>query len=310
MKTKHHSYGIIPIYKDGNNIFICCVHNKKSNDWGLLKGTPEGNETPFETASRELHEETGIKDFDIIGGKTFEEEYTFEIDGIVHEKINTYYIASVTSMIDKALDIDSKDMRWIDIKSADSFFKFSELIKITSDVLDYMTKFPLVQKYLGRSGEEVIFEHYNSDSIEHLKPGTMSQVQIMAFHGDKLLIVNNTEWENMYTPVGGGIEPGETPEECLPRELQEESNMRVVGEPRLIGYQSCKNLTRPDAPIKYQLRYYAKVEPIGPFDPSCDPDGDVTELLEINPTDYKKYFDWGTTGDEIINRAIEFHGLV
>jgi hypothetical protein len=86
--------------------------------------------------------------------------------------------------------------------------------------------------------------------------------------------------------------------------------MRVIGEPRLISYQSCINLTKPDTLIKYQLRYYAKVEPIGPFDPSCDPDGDVTELLEVNPSDYKKYFDWGKTGDMIMNRALEFHGLV
>jgi ADP-ribose pyrophosphatase YjhB (NUDIX family) len=134
----------------------------------------------------------------------------------------------------------------------------------------------------------------------------MSQVVIAAFHNEKLLIVDNANHYNTYSMVGGGIEPGETPEECLPRELQEESNMRVVGEPRLIGYQKCTNLSRPGQPVEFQLRYFANVEPVGPFDPNCDPDGDVTELLEIDPAGYKKYFDWGGTSDAIINRALGF----
>jgi len=167
-------------------------------------------------------------------------------------------------------------------------------------------KFPLINKYHGRSGEDYLFEYYESDSIDHLPKELLSQVVIMAFHKNKLLIVNNTEKPGYYGPVGGSIEKGETPEECLPRELQEESNMKVIGEPRLIGYQKCTNLSNPEKPVEYQLRYFAKVEPIGEFTPDCDPDGDVTELLEIDPADHKKYFDWGEVGDIIIERALKF----
>jgi ADP-ribose pyrophosphatase YjhB (NUDIX family) len=167
-------------------------------------------------------------------------------------------------------------------------------------------KFPLINKYNGISGEDYLFEYYEADSINHIPKELLAQVQIMAFHKDKLLIVNNANKFDMYGPVGGGIEKGESPEECLPRELQEESNMRVIGEPRLIGYQKCTNLSNPEKPDEYQLRYFANVEPIGEFTPDCDPDGDVTELLEIDPEDYKKYFDWGETGDAIMNRALEF----
>jgi 8-oxo-dGTP pyrophosphatase MutT (NUDIX family) len=84
VKTNHTSYGIIPIYKQADKIYICCVHNSKSNEWGLPKGTPEENETSFETAKRELQEETGITDFEIIGGKTFSETYSFDQEGITH----------------------------------------------------------------------------------------------------------------------------------------------------------------------------------------------------------------------------------
>jgi hypothetical protein len=88
--------------------------------------------------------------------------------------------------------------------------------------------------------------------------------------------------------------------------LREESNMRPIIY-RLIGYQKCTNLSHPNKSIEYQLRYAALVEPIGPFTPDCDPDGDVTELLEINPVEYKKYFDWGKAGEIIMKKAIEFY---
>ena len=165
--------------------------------------------------------------------------------------------------------------------------------------------FPLINTYHGHSGESYRFEYYESDSIEHLPQDKLTQVQIFAFHKDKLLIVNNANKFNTYSPVGGSIEKDETPEECLVRELQEESNMRALTY-KLIGYQKCTNLTHPEKPEEYQLRYFAHVEPIGPFTPECDPDGDVTELIEIDPKDYKTYFDWGETGDVIVGRALIF----
>jgi ADP-ribose pyrophosphatase YjhB (NUDIX family) len=305
MKTNHTSYGIIPIYKKEDQIFICTVHNEKSDEWGLPKGTPENNESPFETAKRELQEETGISEFEIIGGKTFFEKYSFEENGVMHNKENIYYIAEVKEMIEKAEVIDSKDMKWINIDEADNFFKFDTIKTVLKEVSEYLGKFPMTNTYHGRSGEDYYFEYYESDSLEHLPKEQLSQVGLMAFHNDKLLIVDNTEKPGTWSPISGSIELGETPEECLPRELQEESNMRVI-EYKFIGYQKCKNLSDPTKPDEYQLRYFARVEPIGPFTPDCDPDGDVTELLEIDPNDYKKYFDWGEIGDVIMTRALRF----
>lgn len=165
--------------------------------------------------------------------------------------------------------------------------------------------FPITNTYHGRSGEDYLFEYYESDSIEHLPKEQLSQVSLMAFHNNKLLIVDNTKKPGTYGLISGSIEKGEIPEECLVRELKEESNMRPI-EYRLIGYQKCTNLSDPTKPDEYQLRYFANCEPIGPFTPDCDPDGDVTELLETDPKDYKKYFDWGETGKCIIERALKF----
>lgn len=303
MKTIHNSYGIIPVYKNSGEFYILCVKNTKSGSWGLPKGTPEENETPIETAKRELTEETGIQNIEISSGKTFKESYSFEEGGLTHYKTNTYYFGFVNEMIDKQDNLDGVDeARWIKIDEADQLFAFQNIIDLTKDLHKYLLKFPMTNIYHGRSGETVLFEYYESDSLEHLLKDQLSQVVIIAFHKNKLLIVNNINKPGYYSPVGGGIEKGETPEEAVYRETKEESNMKVLGF-KLIGYQKSTNQTRPDAPNEYQLRYVAIVEPFGPFE--GDPDGDVTELLEINPNDYKKYFDWLEIGDEIMKRALE-----
>lgn len=305
MNKNHHSYGIIPIYKKDNEIFICAVHNAKSNEWGLPKGTPESGETPFETAKRELQEETGITEFEIIGGKTFSEKYSFEQEGVNYNKENLYYIAETKEMIDKKSDIDSKDMKWINVKEVDDFFKFDTIKNVLNEVSEYLNKFPMYKNYHGRSGHDYVFEYYESDSVEHLPKGLVSNLMVLAFYKGNLLIVNNTTKPGTWGPVAGSIEDCESFEECLKRELREESNTRPIRF-RLIGYQKALDKTDETAPIEYQLRYFAEVEKIGPFTPDCDPDGDVTELLEIDPKGYKKYFDFGEMGDVIGNRALEF----
>jgi ADP-ribose pyrophosphatase YjhB (NUDIX family) len=97
------------------------------------------------------------------------------------------------------------------------------------------------------------------------------------------------------------VEVGERVDESLMREIKEESNMKVL-DFKPLGYQIVTDEEGEDEPY-YQLRYYCKVEPYGPFE--SDPDGDVTEVLEIDPDDYKKYFDWGEIGDALMNKALK-----
>ena len=127
----------------------------------------------------------------------------------------------------------------------------------------------------------------------------------IAFHGDKFIVVNNIEKPGSYTPVGGSIEEGEHPDNALIREIQEESNMNVLSY-KPIGYQKVTDTSGKIEPY-YQLRYFCIVEPYGPF--ISDPAGDVTEVIEVDPGEYKKYFDWGAIGDAIVNRAVEFKKL-
>ena len=72
------SYGIIPIFKNKDGFYVLLVKNSKGGHWGLPKGTPEKDEKPIDTATRELFEETGIKNIDVKKDVTFDEKYNFE----------------------------------------------------------------------------------------------------------------------------------------------------------------------------------------------------------------------------------------
>ncbi|MFZ3301952.1 MAG: NUDIX hydrolase [Microgenomates group bacterium] len=139
---------------------------------------------------------------------------------------------------------------------------------------------------------------HDCDSFDELKGKGLQQSYGVCFYKDKLVIVsNNGKW----SLVGGHIEKGETPEEALAREIQEETNMKVLKQIP-IGYQE---VVKPDGTVDYQLRSFCLVEPLGEL--VSDPAGSVTEIKLIDPKDYKKYFNWGKIGDRIMERAIEIY---
>jgi len=86
------SFGIIPILKSTGEYLII---QSKEGKWGFPKGHPEGNEAPLQTALRELAEETGIIECEIISEKIFTEEYIFDRDDISTKKTNEFYVGSV-----------------------------------------------------------------------------------------------------------------------------------------------------------------------------------------------------------------------
>ncbi|MHB8710098.1 MAG: NUDIX hydrolase [Minisyncoccota bacterium] len=135
------------------------------------------------------------------------------------------------------------------------------------------------------------------ESVEELDGRTVHGVHAYCFVGDRLVIVYS-EAKGYWTPPGGGVEPGETVEKAIAREVLEETNMRVLKQ-KVLGYLE---IFEPER-IVTQVRSVCIVEPVGEF--VSDPDGDVTEIKLIDPEDIKQYFDWGEIGDHLIQRALE-----
>lgn len=146
---------------------------------------------------------------------------------------------------------------------------------------------------------EFVFEYQDTDSFDNLEYEKCRQTYGVCFHHNQFVIGYGGQ-KNGWGLIGGTIEKGETFEQTLRREIQEESNMKIISF-KPIGYQKVVNLK--DQSFIYQLRYACIVEPIGKFE--SDPAGAITEIKLIDPKEYKKYFDWGQIGERIITRGTE-----
>lgn len=156
---------------------------------------------------------------------------------------------------------------------------------------------PLIFDYLS-NGKIYKFIYYELADYSNLDLAIVKQVYGVCFCQDKMVIVLNGK-KRTWGLVGGQPEEGESIQQALTREVQEESNMQVLRW-RPIGVQE---VTDPDGNMYYQLRAACNVKPFGDF--ISDPAGTITEVKLIDPKDYKNYFDWGEIGDKIIQRAIQ-----
>lgn len=157
----------------------------------------------------------------------------------------------------------------------------------------------IIERYIGKSGVEYIFEYTDMDSFESLNPAECKQVYGVCFYGDEMVVGFGGK-KQAWGIIGGTVEAGETFEQTLAREIQEESNMEVIAS---IPIGAQKMIDTRDGSFVRQLRYACLVRPYGPF--VSDPADSVTEIKLIKPTDYKTYFDWGKIGERIIERALE-----
>jgi len=162
----------------------------------------------------------------------------------------------------------------------------------------------ITEDYTGKSGTVYKMEYSDADSFDHLNYSECRQTYGVCFCDDQMIIGYGGEKAD-WGLIGGTIETGETFEQTLRREIQEESNMEVLSAIP-IGYQKVTKVL--DGSFVYQLRYACLVKPHGPF--ISDPDGSITEIRLIDPTKYKDYFDWGEIGERIITRAVELKKLL
>ena len=118
----------------GKNEFL--LLNYPQGHWDFVKGKMEVGETPHETVRREMREETGISNFQLIDG--FEEyvEYNFRFKNeAVHKKV-IFFLAK-TDMKKISLSHEHKDFVWLEYEDAMEKITFQNAKKILAKVNDF-----------------------------------------------------------------------------------------------------------------------------------------------------------------------------
>lgn len=114
---KEASFGIIPLRKIEGNWQVAMVQ-LHAGHWSFPKGHPDANETPQQTAIRELTEETGLTIARFLPLSPFYESYTFTSKGRPISKTVTYFPAEVTGTLSPQAE-EIADCQWISLADAE-----------------------------------------------------------------------------------------------------------------------------------------------------------------------------------------------
>lgn len=124
---KDRSIGVIIYHmKNGEPEFLIIKH--RQGHWSFAKGHKEKGESDFQTALRELKEETGIKDANFISDKIeLSEKYSFNSANKHRvEKSVDYFIAEVPSNDVKIDNMEILEYQWQELNSGLELVTFTE----------------------------------------------------------------------------------------------------------------------------------------------------------------------------------------
>ena len=100
---------------------------------GFPKGHVEENDLSHQaTAIRELEEETGITDVEIIGNWFTSTKYTYMKKNIPTEK-EVHWFPARTNSMDISLSEEHTDYIWIDVDSAEEMITFEEEVGVLQE---------------------------------------------------------------------------------------------------------------------------------------------------------------------------------
>ena len=96
MSTKFDaSFGIVPLKKQSGRWEVLLIQHQKARYWGFPKGHPDPDESPRDTAERELKEETNLDVIRYLRSEPFSEQYSFSHEGKKVVKTVVYFVAEV-----------------------------------------------------------------------------------------------------------------------------------------------------------------------------------------------------------------------
>lgn len=136
------SFGIIPARKTPAGWEVLLIHqfSKIGNNsyWVFPKGHAEGEETPLESATRELFEETGLRAEKILQAPTFSLGYTFMFENERISKTVDFYVG-IISNFETTLDAQEvKEAGWYSLDEALERLDYADTKNMFKEVQEFL----------------------------------------------------------------------------------------------------------------------------------------------------------------------------
>jgi bis(5'-nucleosidyl)-tetraphosphatase len=122
-----------------NGVWEVFLIQHRAGHWAMPKGHAENQETPIETATRELFEETNLAVVRLLFAQPFTEYYEFKNEGILIQKTVSYFVAEVSG-VERLQQEELKDGKWVNLNQAEEFVTFSQAKNILSKVKKILIK--------------------------------------------------------------------------------------------------------------------------------------------------------------------------
>lgn len=133
---KDQAFGIIPIWQQEDCLSFLLVQHRAGH-WGFPKGHAEAGETAIATACRELREETGIRDCQVLD-VSFVERYFFTQRQQSIEKTVLYFPAFVQSIQVTPQAAEIKNYCWLPYDRALEQLTFPQGRHVLTQVYQYL----------------------------------------------------------------------------------------------------------------------------------------------------------------------------
>jgi bis(5'-nucleosidyl)-tetraphosphatase len=140
---KQTSAGIVVFHRQNNKTEYLLLQYAAGH-WDFAKGKLEEGETKLQAARRELTEETGLTDIEIVPG--FEETLSYifkDFRGKPIEKTVTFFVGSIDAKKEIILSREHKGSVWLEYEQAVTRLTYSNAREVLIRAHEFLKKSPL-----------------------------------------------------------------------------------------------------------------------------------------------------------------------